>query len=258
MQVRFAKRLMTLRTNEPSPHDYSLNEVFRQDLYNKGTAEEQQALRKFSSQWRYNYDTDMPFFDVYFSDVEFRTSLTSKHVLDFGCFTGGRGVRWAHAYQIGKLYGTDINPIYIRAASEFAADNGVSSDYRLLGEDGRIPFPEASIDTVVTFDVLEHVDDLERTMGELIRVLKPRGKMFVVFPSFYNPLESHLDLVTRTPALQWLFSPRTLTTAYLEIIRERGQSAEWYAPTELAGWEKLPTLNGTTIRVFNAYFANYR
>jgi 2-polyprenyl-6-hydroxyphenyl methylase/3-demethylubiquinone-9 3-methyltransferase len=51
---------------------------------------------------------------------------------------------------------------------------GLTIDYRQAsGED--IPFDADSFDLVVCCDVLEHVDDLERTIREVARVLKPGG-----------------------------------------------------------------------------------
>jgi SAM-dependent methyltransferase len=193
----------------------------------------------------------MPFFETYFSGFDYVAHLRGKRVLDFGCFTGGRGVWWAEQYGIAKLFGTDINQIYIQAATEFAAARGIPCQYETLNKDGSIPFHDQEVDTVVSFDVFEHVDDLRRSLSECVRVLNPGGVMFVVFPSFYNPLESHLDLVTRAPGLQWLFSPKALTEAYKEIIEERGEGAYWYTPGNIAPWERLPTLNGTTAREFH-------
>lgn len=259
----FAKTMMRMWPSPaPSADDLSLNEIFRHDNYLKAGDERQAEIRRASSLHRYDEEERKPFFLTYFKDYKpegderpnvehgFVWHLYGRHVFDFGCFTGGRGVRWARQYGIAKLYGTDINPIYIRAAAEFAEAHAVPNDYRVLEEDGRLPFPDSCVDTVVTFDVLEHVNDLRLALDEMTRILKPGGVMFVVFPSFYNPLEAHLDLATRMPALQWLFSGRTLTSAYHEMLGERDGGADWYRPGASSDWEKLPTLNGTTARSF--------
>lgn len=251
-RIALAKRLMKLIPNAPSELDNSLNEVFRHQRFLNAAPEEKRRIMLDSSEWRYRYEAQMPFFETYFPRFDIAPYLTDKHILDFGCFTGGRGVGWAEKYGIGKLYGTDINPIYLEAATLFAENRGIACEYKIIDEQGRIPFPDNLVDTIVTFDVLEHVDDLERTLKECIRVLKPNGVIFAVFPSFYNPLESHLDLVTRSPALQWLFTPEVLTEAYSDILKERGEAANWYAPRDISAWERLPTLNGTTTRKFYA------
>ena len=73
-----------------------------------------------------------------------------------------------------------------------------------------------------------------------------------MFPQFFQPMEAHLGMVTKTPALHWFFSGKTLTKAYYEIIKERGEDANWYAleNSELSDWERLPTLNGITVKKF--------
>ncbi len=40
----------------------------------------------------------------------------------------------------------------------------------------RLPFPDASFDVVTNTGVLEHVDDPERALGEIARVLRPGGR----------------------------------------------------------------------------------
>ncbi|MCI0392808.1 MAG: class I SAM-dependent methyltransferase [Acidobacteria bacterium] len=247
-QVSLAKWLMKLLPGRPNPDDNSLNEVFRHGRFINATDEERKSIMLASAQCRYDDEIKKPLFELYFAGYDYKLHLTGKRVLDFGCFTGGRGVRWAEQYGINKLYGTDINSIYIEAAVSFAARRGIPSEYRVLDLDtgAHIPFADGSMDAVVSFDVFEHVDDLHRTLEECARVLAPGGVVFAVFPSFYNPLESHLGLATRMPGLQWLFSPRALTRAYLEVIVERGEEAYWYQRSGDAAWEKLPTLNGTT------------
>ena len=251
-----AKTFMKLRRSAPpTPQDYGLNEIFRHDSYLNAGLDEQRLIRRQSSLFRYEDELTKPFFQTYFADyrtdsgADFGSHLTGKTVLDFGCFTGGRAVRWAEQYGIELICGTDINPIYIQAAKEFSESKGLKSDFRLLGEANKLPFDDKQIDTIVTFDVFEHVNDLSESIRECLRVLKPGGILFAVFPSYYQPLESHLDLVTRTPALQWLFSGETLSKAYLQILSE--DSDEWYKPQlSTSGWEKLPTLNGTTSVAF--------
>ena len=76
--------------------------------------------------------------------------------------------------------------------------------------------------------------------------------MLCVFPPFFQPLEAHLGFATGMPALQWIFSGKVLRAASCEIWEERGPSADWYKlkTPELADWERLPTLNGITVRKF--------
>jgi ubiquinone/menaquinone biosynthesis C-methylase UbiE len=48
-----------------------------------------------------------------------------------------------------------------------------------------MPFPDASFDVVVCAEVLEHIPapDREPALGEMLRVLRPGGRMIVTFPA---------------------------------------------------------------------------
>ncbi len=46
----------------------------------------------------------------------------------------------------------------------------------------RLPFPESSFDRVAVVDLLEHVEDDERLVGELRRVLRPGGVLVINVP----------------------------------------------------------------------------
>jgi len=54
-------------------------------------------------------------------------------------------------------------------------------------EAAHLPFGDASLDTVLAFHVLEHLDDLPRVMQELARVLRPGGRCVVEVPYFASP-----------------------------------------------------------------------
>jgi SAM-dependent methyltransferase len=95
--------------------------------------------------------------------------------------------------------------------------------------------------------VLEHVRNVQEALRECHRVLKQAGKLFAVFPPFYQPLESHLGQATQMPALQWVFSGPVLTRAHHDVCNEVGNACR---KSQLESWERLPTLNGITVRRF--------
>ena len=64
-----------------------------------------------------------------------------------------------------------------------------ASDYDLSAHEGdiqidlqSIALPDESIDVLLTPHVLEHVPDTDRALGEIARVLKPGGHMFLQVP----------------------------------------------------------------------------
>ena len=135
----------------------------------------------------------------------------------------------------------------------FAEARNVAADFR-VGRGESLPFPDERFDAVLSFDVLEHVQDVAATLAECHRVLKRGGKLLVVFPGYWQPREHHLGLATRLPGIQYLFSGRTLVRAYHDVLVERGSEAEWYRreSPELEPWERGNTINGMTFARFRA------
>jgi SAM-dependent methyltransferase len=70
----------------------------------------------------------------------------------------------------------------------------------VFGDGNRLPFADASVDTVLSTEVLEHVPDPRRCMREMARILKPGGRLLVTVP-FVHPLhELPLDFYRFTPS----------------------------------------------------------
>ena len=250
--VVLAKALMKLseaRPASPAKEIGTCQELFHHERFTRAADAERRAIMLASSQKKYAEELAYPW-DSYFG-VDLTPYLTGREVLDLGCFNGGRSVAWFERYRFKRLIGIDVALEFIEAATQFAQSKGVNARFEVArGE--TLPLASQSVDAILTYDVFEHVQNLRQTLSECRRVLRPGGRLMVVFPSYYQPVEHHLALATRIPGLQYLFSGATLTRAYYEILRERGSDAQWYwrdAP-ELEAWEKGNTINGTTYRSF--------
>ena len=93
-------------------------------------------------------------------------------VLDVGC---GGGILSEEFARIGcRVTGIDPSAPSLDAARKHAAMQGLTIDYRQASGEN-MPFEAERFDVVVCCDVLEHVDDLERTIHEAARVLKLGG-----------------------------------------------------------------------------------
>jgi SAM-dependent methyltransferase len=106
--------------------------------------------------------------------------VPGKDVLDLGCGTGyGTSALAPHTRRI---VGVDISAQAIDCASErFAAPN--LSFVRIDPvEVAPLPFEPGSFDVVVSFQVMEHVDDVATYLDEIRRVLRPRGTFLCVTP----------------------------------------------------------------------------
>ncbi len=101
----------------------------------------------------------------------------AKVVAEVGC---GRGVLvetdqpggpWQDLRGEGRtVIGIDIEPV--------GAQNPVIDEFRQIGDDGRWPLEDGTVDLAVSDFVLEHVTDPDAFVAELGRVLRPGG-MFI-------------------------------------------------------------------------------
>jgi len=100
-----------------------------------------------------------------------------RDVLEAGCGIGTDAVEFARA---GAHYtGLDFSPAAIALARRrFALEE---LEGRLVeGSVTELPFPEASFDLVYSNGVLHHVDDTDRAIQEVHRVLRPGGTALVM------------------------------------------------------------------------------
>jgi 2-polyprenyl-6-hydroxyphenyl methylase / 3-demethylubiquinone-9 3-methyltransferase len=97
-----------------------------------------------------------------------------KRVLDVGC--GGGILAEALVAEGADVTAIDPSEKSLAAAREHANRSGLSIDYRHgIAEDLSSAGLEGIFDLVFAVDVLEHVDDLERTLAGIALVLAPGG-----------------------------------------------------------------------------------
>jgi 2-polyprenyl-3-methyl-5-hydroxy-6-metoxy-1,4-benzoquinol methylase len=107
-----------------------------------------------------------------------RPLCTGKDALDAGCGVG-YGTSFL-AESAAHVTGVDIDPESIAYAEQRYAAPNVSflvGDLRSLGLDA------ASFDTVVSFEVIEHLREQEAFVDELARVLRPDGVLVLSTPN---------------------------------------------------------------------------
>ncbi len=108
--------------------------------------------------------------------------LPGMRVLDVGC---GRGEILLHCAQPGAFAcGVDYAPAALRLAQQVVTSLDPQAPGRIaLGQANarRLPFAGASFDRVLLFDVVEHLHpwELQATLLEVRRVLKPQGRLIV-------------------------------------------------------------------------------
>ncbi|NMW22897.1 class I SAM-dependent methyltransferase [Rhodanobacter denitrificans] len=107
-------------------------------------------------------------------------------ILDFGCGVGNTITHLRQAFPAASLHGVDLSGESIRLATEFHAHEAT---FRTI-ENVHLPHEDENFDIVMAACVFHHIPPAERThwMGEIKRVLKPGGHVFVFEHNMLNPL----------------------------------------------------------------------
>jgi ubiquinone/menaquinone biosynthesis C-methylase UbiE len=77
----------------------------------------------------------------------------------------------------------------------------------------QLPFADATFDLVVLNQVIEHVQDQTSVLSEALRVLKPRGAIYVACPNYLRFYEPHYKV------LFFPLMPKFLASFYLRMRR---------------------------------------
>jgi ubiquinone/menaquinone biosynthesis C-methylase UbiE len=151
--------------------------------------------------------------------------LAGRRVLDVGCGLGGKTVAYEEAG--GRVTGIDLAAANVVQSMEYARGHRAQADF-FVGDAAALPLVDASFDTLVANDAMEHFAEPERALAEMARVTRPGGAVWIFFTPHYSPLGSHLYDYVYTPWCHLLFTRPQLARAIREILarRDPSQSAE--------------------------------
>jgi len=169
--------------------------------------------------------------------ADFCGPVAGRRVLDLGCGMGGLAValRLAGALAIGH----DPHRAYGDICALRASRYGLPLPFvTATGE--ALPFRDGAFDLILCLDVLEHAESLDRTLGEIARVLAPGGQALVTATNRFVFRDPHYHL----RGINWL--PRPWAEA---IIRRRGRGKESSA---FADRQALSAMHYVTYRGFVA------
>lgn len=117
-------------------------------------------------------------------------ALDGLRVLDVGC--GGGLLAEEFARLGGRVTGVDPSEKSLAVAREHAYQEGLEIEY-WSGTAERLPLPDRSFPVAFCFDVLEHVDDVQRSLSEVGRVLEAGGVF--LYDTVNRTLRSRLLLI---------------------------------------------------------------
>jgi SAM-dependent methyltransferase len=125
--------------------------------------------------------------------VEKMRPWLGQTILEVGCGVGNlTGLLLRH----GRVIPTDVNNDYLQiVANKFC---GHANLKRVFPWDVRCPPPrelDEPIDSIVCSNVLEHIDEDEKTLGYFCQILQPGGRLILLVPALkwlYNGLDREL------------------------------------------------------------------
>lgn len=150
-------------------HDSKLAQV----LYHDFEAE------TYDDKWSISYDQRCVDyargrFDAIVPDEEIR-ALPYDRALELGCGTGFFLLNLIQSGIARRGSVTDLSPGMVKVATRNGQSLGLDIDGRVADAEG-IPYDDNTFDLVVGHAVLHHIPDVELSLREAIRVLRPGGR----------------------------------------------------------------------------------
>ena len=144
-------------------------------------------------------------------------SSNQVRVLDYGC-GNGEIVRLLRAKNIASS-GCDV--FYDGCDYSELQKDPLFGTAILQMDDGKIPFEDNYFDFIVSNQVIEHVEDIDKTLSEFQRVLKSGGQLLTIFPDKSSWAEGHCDI----PFLHWFPKGSSPRVYYALLLRSIGMGS---------------------------------
>ncbi len=125
----------------------------------------------------------------------------------------GTGAEFLYFASLGcDVYGIEPDADACKIGKLKAEKAGIDPDRFYQGVGENMPYTDGEFDLVWCHTVIEHVQDVDDTLKELIRVIKPDGYGYIVTPDYRQWYEPHYKLPLP------MFLPKILIKAYLLMI----------------------------------------
>lgn len=103
-------------------------------------------------------------------------------VLDAGCGSGQHSIQIAK--YVKKVIGLDYDQRNLEIAKKAAAYKNLQNiEFKACNLEKKLPLNSSSVDLVILFDILEHLNHRQNFLREIKRVVKPNGFIIVAVPN---------------------------------------------------------------------------
>ncbi|HEX7430396.1 MAG TPA: methyltransferase domain-containing protein, partial [Mycobacterium sp.] len=255
---------------EAARHDSKLAQV----LYHDWEAE------NYDEKWSISYDKRCVDYarDLFDATVpiEEQRKLPYERALELGCGSGFFLLNLIQAGVARRGSVTDLSPGMVKVATRNGENLGLEIDGRVADAEG-IPYDDDTFDLVVGHAVLHHIPDVELSLREVVRVLKPGGRLVFAgepttvgnayartlanltwnvtiramklpgLSSWRRPQEE-LDENSRAAALEWIVDLHTFAPGDLEQMAANAGAVDVHTGTT----EFTAAMLGWPLRTFEA------
>jgi 2-polyprenyl-3-methyl-5-hydroxy-6-metoxy-1,4-benzoquinol methylase len=149
--------------------------------------------------------------------LSFCSGMLKGKVLDAGCGDGFFSNQLTFFDEVKDITGIDIS----EKAIEMALEKYPKIQFRQASLN-KIPFESASFDSIVMVEVIEHLVDIDGTLEDLSRVLKPGGLLLITttdfnwlkaviiamfyFEKYFYPTNPHVRFFTKSTLTEVLLA----------------------------------------------------
>lgn len=145
----------------------------REVEYHRGRAQEHQYILQRPFNWDVLNNPGRRWWNAYWQMYAYLVTcaLAGKKVLVVGCGFGEDALRIAKLGAAVSAF--DLSPDSLKIARALAEREGVAIDFDEMPAE-KLRYKDSTFDYVIARDILHHVD-IQPTMAEIQRVLKPNG-----------------------------------------------------------------------------------
>jgi SAM-dependent methyltransferase len=129
-------------------------------------------------------------------------------LLDVGCGSGGPSLRIAELTAC-RVVGVELSDEAVDEGTRLAREAGLDAQARFLQADASntLPFEDESFDAIICIDVINHLPDRARVLGDWSRLLRPGGRLLFTDPVVITGTLDSDEIAVRTSIGYFLFVP---------------------------------------------------
>lgn len=130
---------------------------------------------------------DTPWHGMVRATLDPERDLHGRRVLEIGCGRGGFAC-WLASQQppVHEIVAADFSATAVEKARAYAAARAIARIRWEVADIQQLGFADASFDTAISCETIEHVPDPARAVRELARVLRPGGRLFLTTPNYFG------------------------------------------------------------------------